>query len=298
MKVTAMRGLPGSGKSTKARQIASETGAVVVSRDDLRKAFYGTYTGLTQDDENFITAVENAAIERALDAGKDVVVDAMHLKKRYLDRVYALAVKNGAGFEVCAVTATLEECIAGNRGRDEKAVPEDVIRSLHQKFGKNIDKPYTGVANAAPLNLEKVVRDDSLPSALIVDMDGTLAIHNGRSPYDYDSLLSDLPNRVVVDIVTVFKELGYKIIAVSGRPDSHKDLTVSWWREHLPYEFDALFMRATGDRRRDDLVKLELFNEHIRGVYDVEFVMDDRNRVVKMWRNLGLTCLQVADGDF
>ena len=27
-------------------------------------------------------------------------------------------------------------------------------------------------------------------------------------------------------------------------------------------------------------------------------VLDDRNQVVKMWRENGLTCLQVAEGDF
>ena len=32
--------------------------------------------------------------------------------------------------------------------------------------------------------------------------------------------------------------------------------------------------------------------------YSASIVLDDRKQVVDMWRSLGLTCLQVADGDF
>lgn len=40
-----------------------------------------------------------------------------------------------------------------------------------------------------------------------------------------------------------------------------------------------------------------------RGVFvvptkEILCVLDDRNKVVKMWRELGLTCLQMAEGDF
>jgi hypothetical protein len=57
-------------------------------------------------------------------------------------------------------------------------------------------------------------------------------------------------------------------------------------------------MRETGDRRKDSIIKKEIFDRHIRDVYNIEFVLDDRNQVVELWRSLGLTCLQVADGDF
>lgn len=57
-------------------------------------------------------------------------------------------------------------------------------------------------------------------------------------------------------------------------------------------------MRKSGDMRKDSIVKREMFDEHIRGRYNVNFVLDDRNQVVELWRSMGLTCLQVADGDF
>jgi len=64
----------------------------------------------------------------------------------------------------------------------------------------------------------------------------------------------------------------------------------------VPY--DALYMRAHKDGRRDSVVKVELFDAHVRDAYDVTCVLDDRDQVVEAWRALGLTVLQVAEGDF
>jgi len=62
--------------------------------------------------------------------------------------------------------------------------------------------------------------------------------------------------------------------------------------------FDELFMRPEGDMRPDNIVKAELFDTYVRDNYDVQFVIDDRDQVVDMWRRMGLACLQVAPGDF
>lgn len=71
------------------------------------------------------------------------------------------------------------------------------------------------------------------------------------------------------------------------------------WLQKYFLDPHYLFMRATGDNRRDDIVKRELFDAHIRDHFNVRYVLDDRDRVVKMWRNeLGLTVLQVAEGNF
>jgi hypothetical protein len=59
-----------------------------------------------------------------------------------------------------------------------------------------------------------------------------------------------------------------------------------------------LFMRGDDDYRPDEIVKRELYEENVLGNYDVVGVIDDRSKVVKMWRELGLTCLQVAEGAF
>jgi hypothetical protein len=94
-----------------------------------------------------------------------------------------------------------------------------------------------------------------------------------------------------------FFNKGYSIIFVSGREDKYRWLTLNWFYTHnIPYS--ELFMRPTDDKREDSVVKKEIYEKEIKGIYNVGVVFDDRNRVVEMWRDQGLTCLQVADGDF
>jgi hypothetical protein len=139
---------------------------------------------------------------------------------------------------------------------------------------------------------------DEKVSVVIVDIDGTLADHGGlRGPYDYARVAVDRPIEAIIRLVNLLAEhLG--VILVSGREDSARRETEAWLRRHGIAEWLALHMRPTGDFRRDEIVKRELYEAHIEDRYRVELVLDDRSRVVKMWRSLGLTCLQVADGDF
>lgn len=83
-----------------------------------------------------------------------------------------------------------------------------------------------------------------------------------------------------------------------GRTGTCYDLTRSWIVEHVGIADPELYMRAEHDRRKDAVVKREMFETHLTG-QDVLCAIDDRDQVVRMWRDeLGLTCLQVADGDF
>lgn len=70
------------------------------------------------------------------------------------------------------------------------------------------------------------------------------------------------------------------------------------WLIDRGIHWNALFMRKDGDMRNDAIIKKEIYEENIKGRYEVLFVLDDRNRVVDFWRSIGLICLQVAPGDF
>ncbi len=94
---------------------------------------------------------------------------------------------------------------------------------------------------------------------------------------------------------------GYKIVFFSGRDAVCRAHTISWLNTHFGWhESDyELSMRPQNDNRKDAIIKQELFEQHILGRYYVEFVVDDRQQVVDMWRRtLGLTCIQVDYGDF
>lgn len=139
-----------------------------------------------------------------------------------------------------------------------------------------------------------------LKNAIIVDIDGTVALRDpnvGRDPYDYTLVHTDLPNKEVINVISSLWQSGHKIIFVSAREDACFNQTYRWLVEHCP-PFVKLLMRKAGDFRPDEIVKREIYDKHIKFDYDVVGVFDDRNKVVKMWRELGLTCFQVAEGDF
>jgi hypothetical protein len=139
----------------------------------------------------------------------------------------------------------------------------------------------------------------TLPVAWLVDVDGTLALSPHRNPYDWQTADVDLPNLSVITAVQALAAHASvsAIIAISGRHEQARELTARWLEaQAMPY--NELLMRPNGDNRADDVVKEELFRARIQTRYSVAGVIDDRDRVVKMWRRLGLVCFQVAEGDF
>ncbi len=137
-------------------------------------------------------------------------------------------------------------------------------------------------------------------NAIIVDIDGTLAIHNGRSPYDLTKVSEDLFN---YNLWFVIKDCN--IIFLSGREGKEqvrKD-TIEWLKKYTniqnnEFYSERLFMRAEKDHRPDNIIKAEIYENEIEPYYDIIAVFDDRNRIVDMWRKKGLFTCQVNYGDF
>jgi hypothetical protein len=154
-------------------------------------------------------------------------------------------------------------------------------------------------------------QDESLPHAVICDLDGTLALMGDRSPYDCKKCGDDKRNDAIDNLLYHYRQgltdsgnYWPAIFFFSGRSAECKEETEKWLKKH-GYKLNDddhdtfLVMRKEHDNRKDAVVKLEMYNEHIRGKYYVDFVLDDRDQVVEMWRKtLGLTCLQVNYGNF
>lgn len=138
----------------------------------------------------------------------------------------------------------------------------------------------------------------TLPRAAIVDLDGTLALAVDRGPFDWHRVASDVVNVPIRDLVVMLREQGFAILIVSGRSDECREVTEAWLAQHVG-PVDLLLMRAAKDFRKDYVVKREMFDDQIADRFDVVYVFDDRDQSVNFWRNeLGLTTLQVADGNF
>lgn len=236
---------------------------------------------LSENHGKNIAAVEaDMKINRAL-----IIVDNTNTKYEHAKRYMDLAKKYGYTIRTLRVEADLDEC-NNIHGVDRR-------RMVHQydEMEQLLNRPPEVPQEPTP------IYDNSLRDACIFDMDGTLALLNGRNPYDASSCGSDLVNEPVRICLEKFQRNSYMIIIVSGRKSEHRKETEDWLRNHKIY-YDYLYMRAEEDNRDDRIVKKEIYDEHIRGKYNVFAVWDDRNKVVDMWRKLGLTCFQVAPGNF
>ena len=167
-------------------------------------------------------------------------------------------------------------------------------------------------------------------NTVIFDLDGTLANidrrrdhalkmgKNGKMNWNEffnpAHIAFDEPNEPVIKMAQTFKKEGFKIVIFSGRNDISFDRTVEWleWND-VP--FDLLVMRpdkfkpkswpvakgnpATPEMRfmPDEILKKEMLDTFV-DKNDVLMTVDDRQKVVDMWRAEGLTCFQVAPGDF
>lgn len=294
--VILTRGLPASGKSTWSKeQVLAHPGRYKrVSKDDLRAMLdAGRWS---KANEATVLEARDLLILLALKDGKNVIVDDTNLAPHHEHHIRSITEKK-AKFKIedQFLSVPLEECIKRDLVRPN-SVGEKVIRDMYRK--------YVAPAPNAPSY------DETLPTVALVDLDGTLALMGDRSPYAADLAYLDRINEPVRLLIESYLERGRserdehfgtywnKIILMSGRQSEHRAVTEKWLADH-GIRYEALFMRPAGDSRKDSIVKRELFDTHIRGKYNVDFVLDDRNQVVDMWRNeLGLTCLQVAEGDF
>lgn len=322
-------GLPASGKSSWAKAEVAKDPAnwVRINNDDLRAMMNGSEW--SSEYEKMITDTRNYLIRDALKRGKNVIIDNLNLNKRHFDDTCAIAKSVNVDVQVFekAFYVELEEALARDAKREGKArVGEEVIKKWWKESGKTQFKHYHPRvevftqrmgSNAQLVDAPAYV--DGLPEAVLCDLDGTLALIHNRSPYDAsDCDIKDYPNNPVIQTVLAHYNQGRKIIFCSGREDKYKPETIRFIEKYCRFieEYSPcpncdppqepqeklieyqLFMRKTDDFRKDAIIKEEIYQEHIEGKYNVLLVLDDRRSVVSLWRSLGLTCFQVAEGDF
>jgi predicted kinase len=291
-KVLILKGLPASGKSTFARKLLDENKGAWkrLNKDEIRLMLDNSHH--TTENEKFVEKVRDMMMIEALKAGKHVVIDDTNLSDRPVDRItqvvqkYAKDHGDQVKIEIKQMETTLEESLERDEKRDKKVGRNVIMNMYKQHILKDERGPHYKEQN------------ESLPQAILCDLDGTLAIIQNRSPFETLKVENDLLNKPIAEIVKQYHQLGVKIIFMSGREELARTPTLNWLKTHnIP--FHELYMRTTGDNRKDSMVKKELFETHVLGRYYVKFVLDDRNQVVDLWRiELGLPCLQVNYGDF
>ena len=286
MKVIMTKGLPASGKSTWAKEQVSKGNWKRINKDDLREMLDNSKW--SKDNEKFVIHTRDHLLYLALQEGYSVIIDDTNLAPKHEQRIRDLVntwnknKNDNVEFSVKDFTdVSLEECIKRDTNR-AKSVGEKVIRGMYKQFLK-----------PSPIYHSS----DGAPKAVICDLDGTLAKMVDRGPFEWMRVGEDEINTTVGSILDHFHNNHYKVIIMSGRDSVCREITENWL-SNAGIKYDLLLMRPEGDTRKDSIVKRELFDNHIMGNYNIEVVFDDRNQVVEMWRDLGLVCYQVAEGDF
>lgn len=299
------KGLPASGKSTWAKDMVEKSYSAGnrklkrVSKDDLRAMLDNGHH--SKANEALVLRIRDMLIHEAIGEGCNVIVDDTNLNPIHEQHIRD-SVTPRANFEVVNrfLEVPLEECVARDLKRPN-SVGAEVIERMHHQY---IQKGTNYVKPPAPEHVEDV------PDAIIVDLDGTLALMGDRSPYAGEQCAVDSVNEPILKLVmewwcdynAAISKPDRHVIFCSGRDGKAREATILWLREkcgiYVEDEGVHLFMRAPGDNRNDGIIKEEIYRENIEGNFNVAFVLDDRNRVVDKWRELGLTCLQVAPGNF
>lgn len=307
-KLILTRGVPASGKTTWAKAWLAESPETRLraNRDDIR-AMLG-FEGIgTPEQERNVTEIQKKIVEQASSLGYDVVLDDTNLRAKFVKDWLKIAGRLGMQVEFKDFQVSYNEALIRDYKRHdagERYVGEAVIKGIFERFSIN---KQTGILPAVPtidlppvaLPFKPYVWSEGLHNAIIVDIDGTLAHMEGRSPYDPTLYHTDSYDEIIGRIVDLYHySTGAHVILLSGRSSDHRGETLRWLGKHATFPWQALYMRASGDTRNDAIVKDELFEAHIAGKYNVDFILDDRNRVVEMWRAKGLKVLQVAEGAF
>lgn len=290
-KILMLKGIPGSGKSFYRKQfVLDNPNWKYVNKDEVRLEF-PEETWSSQNEKKYLNLERNRGIDYLIQ-GFNLIVDDTNFNTTHEDYWRNIAEEKDYDFEIKFFDTPLKTCIERNALR-ANPVPEVAIRSMHSKYVKN-----------APKFDDRLIlkQDMGLRKAIIVDMDGTLALINGRSPYDTTKVDTDKCNEdlkyLIESWALSFKDpQGCAVIILSGREDKAMDDTKAWLNKNR-VSHTHIFMRKSGDFRPDEVVKKEIYEAEIKGKFYVNAVFDDRNKVVKMWRDLGLLCCQVYYGDF
>lgn len=322
LKVILTCGIPASGKSTWAKEEVRRDpdGTVRINRDDLRNMLSNYH--YSESNEKMVTSTKSFLLNHSLKKGRNVIIDETNLNRRNFDDVVATIRDLNIDCMIMEKSfyIELDEAIARDAAREGSGkVGEEVVRKFWKKSGGNQHKFYKprveliSRKNEITVSDNKPIVDPKLPWAVMCDLDGTLSLFNVinkdgshsiryegthvRNPYDASNCDEDSINKQVAAVIEALYKAGYKIIFCSGREDIYREKTVKFIEKHLGVKYE-LFMRQTGDQRKDSIVKSEIYYNNIQPKYNVFLVLDDRDQVVQCWRSIGLTCWQVAPGEF
>lgn len=135
------KGLPGSGKSTWAKEyVRLNPNTIRINRDDIRDMITPNFPHGNNNMEKLVTEIEDAGVFSSIRMGYDVIIDATNfwnVETRVKRLIYGLVDLNNIKFEYKIFDTDVEECIKRDSLRP-KPVGEIVIRRMYDKWLKGL----------------------------------------------------------------------------------------------------------------------------------------------------------------
>ena len=288
MKITMLKGLPSSGKTTWANEQIKNSSAVRISRDDIRQML----GGYSPNREKDVLRLRNCLIENAIQMRKNVIVDDTNLNPKHEKYLRQLASKLGVKFEIndSFLKLTPQECIERDKKRIDKTVGADVIWDLYYQW-------------VVP-DQNKALNDNSdKQRAVICELKEVLALKEyGTTDYDLDGFISSKVDPLMGCVIDALYNYGVelngqkypKIILVTSIDESSREIVELWLNKNdIPY--DILLMRDPTDERVECEFMESLYHDQIEKDYAVIGVFESKNSLIReCWQKLGLRVCKVG----
>lgn len=304
--ILLLQGCPASGKSTFAEKLFQaskehdgnfETNKykfVIVCRDDIRATL-----GIKQRDfsrETEVTKIEMDQAREILDLGYSLVVADLNLNPKYHKDWEDLAQEYDAELQKLLLYIPYWEAVKRDKARD-RVVGHRAIEHLYRK--------YFPAEFKDSMTDKRVINESYNPAqenCVICDLDGTIALHMGRSPYEWDKIPTDKMDIRMARILEMYYNAGVHIIFLTGRPKTVYIPTMDWLDssfEKLGININYELLMKDNEFEKGYIAKKRMYEEFINEHnYNTLCVFEDSNQCVEMWRSLGLLTCQVANGEY
>lgn len=300
-KLILCRGIQGSGKSYFARSWVLEDpdNRVRFNNDDIRNML-GKYWVPSR--EKLVTTIKMNFLIQATNFGYNIIIDNMNLNPKeigfYKEFINSYNKgEHGVQYEIefKDFWTPVDECIRRDKMRPNP-IGEEVIKQTWKRY-----RSFILQEQIKQLKERKLKQNDLKPKAIVLDMDATLCLNTTGRPFygegAAEGMLNDEPIPEICELVRNLQKVrDYAIIIISGREDTPeiRKATETWLHNQDIWPTEVL-LRSIGDYSNGEVVKKNLI-DYVLSNYNVQFIIDDNNRCVKMYRDMGLTVLQPNEG--